>query len=66
MDEGGNVSRGRHEYHCTVCAHPKRQEIEPDWIGWGNTSRIARNYRVNRDSLYRHAHALDLFSKRPR
>jgi hypothetical protein len=33
-----NVSLGRHEYHCTVCAHPKREEIEQDWIGWGNTS----------------------------
>ena len=60
------MSRGRHEYHCTVCAHPKREEIQQDWIGWGNTSRIAKQYRVSRDALYRHAHALDLFAKRQR
>jgi hypothetical protein len=66
LKEGDNVSRGRHEYQCTVCAHPRREEIEQDWIGWGNTSRIAKNYRVSRDSLYRHAHAFDLFSKRQR
>jgi hypothetical protein len=66
VNEGGNVSLGRHEYHCTVCAHPRREEIEQEWIGWGNTSRIARNYHVSRDSLYRHAHALDLFGKRQR
>jgi hypothetical protein len=66
VTEGGNVSLGRHEYHCSVCAHPRRQEIEQEWIGWGNTSRIARKYRVSRDSIYRHAHAMDLFSKRQR
>lgn len=37
VNEGGNVSLGRHEYYCTICAHPKREEIEQDWIGWGNT-----------------------------
>ena len=65
-DKRGSVSRGRHEYHCTVCAHPKREEIEQDWTSWGNTSRMARQYHVSRDSLYRHAHALDLFAKRQR
>jgi hypothetical protein len=62
----GTVSIGRHKYHCTVCAHPQRQEIEQEWIGWGNTSRIAKTYGVSRDALYRHARALDLFPKRQR
>lgn len=62
----GKVNRGRHEHHCTVCLHPQRLEIEKEWVGWGNTSRIAKEYRVSRDSLYRHAHAVDLFSKRQR
>lgn len=66
MNEGGNVSLGRHEYQCSVCSHPERQEIEQEWIRWGNTSRIARKYHVSRDSIYRHAHAMDLFSKRQR
>ena len=62
----GKVNHGRHEYHCTVCLHPRRIEIEQEWVGWGNTSRISKQYQVSRDSLYRHAHALDLFSKRQR
>jgi len=66
VNDGGDVSLGRHAYHCSVCAHPQRQEIEQEWVGWGNTCRIARKYHVSRDSLYRHAHALDLFSKRQR
>jgi hypothetical protein len=62
----GGVSLGRHEHHCTVCLHPQRLEIEEEWVGWGNTSRIAKQYHVSRDSVYRHARALDLFSKRQR
>jgi hypothetical protein len=61
-----SVSFGWHEFNCTVCAHPERQTIEDEWIGWGNTSRIAKEYHLSRDSIYRHAHALDLFSKRQR
>ena len=66
VNDGEIVSLGRHEFHCSVCAHSRRQEIEQEWISWGNTSRIARKYRVSRDSIYRHALALDLFSKRQR
>jgi hypothetical protein len=66
VPKASSVSLGRHEYHCTICTNPKRQEIEQEWIGWGNTSRIARDYGVSRDALYRHAHALGLFSKRQR
>lgn len=64
--KSGNVSLGRHEQHCSVCLHPQRPEIEEEWVGWGNASRIAKQYRVSRDALYRHAHALDLFAKRQR
>ena len=63
---GAAVNVGRHEYHCTVCLHPRRVEIEEEWVAWGNTSRIAKEYRLSRDSLYRHAHAMGLFAKRQR
>jgi hypothetical protein len=46
--------------------HPRRVEIEQEWVAWGNTSRIAKQYRLSRDSLYRPAHAMDLFAKRQR
>ena len=55
---------GRHRTICKVCNHDKREEIEQDWVSWGNTSRIAGEYGLTRDSLYRHAHACGLFEKR--
>jgi hypothetical protein len=60
------VSQGRHEYHCKICSHPKREEIERAFLTWTSPGRIAKNYGVSRDSIYRHAHALSLFDKRGR
>jgi hypothetical protein len=60
------VNKGRHEYHCTICSHPKRQEIEQAFVTWTGPNRIAKNYGISRDSLYRHAHALSLLDKRSR
>lgn len=58
------INQGRHEAKCAVCSHPRREELEGDWLDWGSTSRIARDYRVSRDSIYHHAHAFGLFTKR--
>jgi hypothetical protein len=55
---------GRHRTICKVCNHDQREEIEQDWVSWGNTTRIAEEYGLTRDSLYRHAHACGLFDKR--
>jgi hypothetical protein len=60
------VSLGRHQTLCTICHHDKRDEIEQDFISWGSINRMAKDYGVTRDSLYRHAHALRLFLKRQR
>ena len=60
------VNRGRHEAGCKVCAHADREAIEYEWLNWGNTTRLAEAYGLSRDSLYRHAHALNLFEKRQR
>jgi hypothetical protein len=54
----------RHEANCRVCGHPQREEIESEWISWGNTTKLAKQYALSRDSLYRHCHALSLFEKR--
>ena len=57
----------RHEAGCHVCAHPQREEIESEWLrAWANTSKLAKQYSVSRDSLYRHCHALGLFERRGR
>jgi len=56
----------RHEAGCHVCAHPERTQIEAEWCSWGNTSKLAKQYVLSRDSLYRHCHALGLFEQRGR
>ena len=66
VKEGGSVNLGRHQAQCTVCQHPQRQEIEENWINWGSTYELARDYHLSCDSIYRHAHAFDLFNKRKR
>ncbi|MCI0620169.1 MAG: hypothetical protein L0387_00585 [Acidobacteria bacterium] len=60
------ANRGRHETWCKVCQHPEREVIEREWLGWGNTTRLAKEYGLSSDSIYRHAHALNLFEKRQR
>jgi hypothetical protein len=60
------VNRGRHEAACRVCAHPEREQIESEWCAWANTSELAKQYGLSRDSLYRHCHALGLFERRGR
>ncbi|PYT48079.1 MAG: hypothetical protein DMG44_16200 [Acidobacteria bacterium] len=61
------VSVGRHEYGCKICSHKRRHEVERDFINWKSPALIAREYGLkDRSSVYRHAHALDLFPKRQR
>jgi hypothetical protein len=63
----GAISRGRHETFCTLCKHPKREEIESDFINWHSPAGIAKKYRLsNRGTVYRHAHVFGLFAKRRR
>ena len=60
------VSRGRHEYQCSVCSHAERKEIEEAFVNWFAPGRIAKRYGVSRDAIYRHAHALSLMELRRR
>ena len=61
------TSLGRHRRNCTVCSHQKCAEIESDFVSWRSPGAIAQEYGLaDRASVYRHAHALGLFSKRQR
>jgi hypothetical protein len=61
------VNLGRHAAECKICAHSQRLEIERDFINWRSPAEIAKSYKLtNRASVYRHAHAYGLFSKRQR
>lgn len=63
----GSVNLGRHAAECKICAHPLRDETEHDFINWRSPAGIAKQYELtNRATVYRHAHALGLFSKRQR
>lgn len=58
---------GRHASGCRICAHPQRDQIESDFIGWSSPAKIVNQYGLrDRSSVYRHAHALNLFPKRAR
>ena len=61
------VNLGRHAAVCKICTHTQREEIEHDFINWFSPASIAKQYGLrDRSSVYRHAHALGLFSKRGR
>jgi hypothetical protein len=56
----------RHERDCRVCRHPKREEIEQDFVAWKSPVDVGALYKIPTSSVYRHAHALGLFSLRNR
>jgi len=60
------INRGRHEALCTICAHKHREEIEAAFVNWASPAKIANEFKITRDSLYRHAKAADLFTPRQR
>jgi hypothetical protein len=60
------VNQGRHSSRCTICSHSQHDEIDQAFLNWTAPSRLALEYSVSRDSIYRHAHALGLMEKRRR
>jgi hypothetical protein len=55
----------RHSRRCMVCSHPDRDAIEGEFIRWRSPHKIARDYAIaDRNSIYRHAHATNLFEER--
>ena len=63
-DESQEAFLKRHSRKCQVCHHPERDAIEGAFVMWRRPKGIAEVYRLRGDSLYRHAVALDLFSRR--
>ncbi|HKV47858.1 MAG TPA: hypothetical protein VJN69_07175 [Candidatus Acidoferrales bacterium] len=54
----------RHSRKCQVCHHPDRDAIEGAFVMWRRPRGIAQVYRLTGDSLYRHAVAFDLYTRR--
>src|SRR5579862_7066633 len=64
---GGSVSLARHEAQCCICRSKYREQIEDLFVDWVSPDRIIEKYtNLSRDSIYRHAHARELFEKRKR
>lgn len=56
-----------HKAHCTICAHPQLENIEQKFLRWESPARIAAEHKLrDRSAVYRHAHAVGLFSQRDR
>ena len=61
------VDHKRHAAECKICRHSEREQIERDFINWRSPTSITEEYGLgNRASVYRHAHAAELFPKRQR
>jgi hypothetical protein len=61
------VNLGRHEANCTICSHNSREEIERDFVAWKSPTAIAAEYGLSdRSTVYRHARACGLVSRRRR
>jgi hypothetical protein len=57
----------KHSGKCGICRHPRRVEIERDFLDWVGPREIAREYDLgSHTTVYRHAHALGLFEQRQR
>jgi hypothetical protein len=58
-------SDDRHSRKCQICSHPRRQDIEQDFLRWLSPDRIAAQYGLaDHSTVYRHVHATGLFKRR--
>jgi hypothetical protein len=54
-----------HRIKCCVCKHPARIAIDDALLHWQSPKSLARTFGIpDRSSLYRHARATGLFSRR--
>ena len=54
-----------HRLRCAVCKHRDRAAIEEAFLQWRSARWITDEFRLpGRTSIYRHAHAFNLFSRR--
>lgn len=61
------INLGRHQRNCSICSHTRREQIEADFIAWRSPATISQDYGLaDRSTVYRHAHAHGLFTKRQR
>jgi hypothetical protein len=57
-------SEDRHRRKCQICRHPDLDQIEEDFLQWRRPWAISNEYGIPEASLFRHAHARNLFCLR--
>jgi hypothetical protein len=56
-----------HRIKCNVCSRPERDAIDEAFLRWQSPQTLAHTYGIaDRSSIYRHARATGLFSRRRR
>ena len=58
------AAEDRHRRKCQICRHPEREQIEEDFLQWRRPWAIGREYGIPEATLFRHAHAFNLFQLR--
>ena len=55
----------RHTRKCCICNHPRREELEEDYLDWRKPREIVEEYQLaHHSAIYRHAQALGLTARR--
>jgi len=55
----------RHTRKCRICNHPRRAELEQDFLNWRNPHEMVEEYGLaHHSAIYRHAQALGLTAQR--
>lgn len=61
------MSDARHNRRCGVCRHPRRREIETEYLSWQSPTKICRAFGIrSRSTLALHVRANRLDEKRNR
>ena len=66
VEHEATVNKGRHELQCSICKHAQREEIEHKFLTWKSPDKTATAFGICRDSIYRHARAMNLLEPRRR
>lgn len=57
----------RHSRKCAICRHPRREDIEEEFLQWHPPANIQEDYDLpSRSAIYRHAQATGLRKRRRR
>ena len=58
------LSTGRHAAQCSICKHPNKKEIDSEYKNWGSPVKLAKEYGLTRQAIFRHARATNLVEER--